>query len=291
VAGKLASCAAMAMTFASYAAPRFQRPLAVAAVLVVTAVDYTASRRPPSPRGSSSPRCWRRSPSFVIAVWAGAQPMSRACGRSAAPPPTESSSRPGLLFFAFAGYAAWPRSARRWSGPERTIPRAIPIALAIALVVYAAVAVSALAGAGADAVAASPAPLADRGGGGPAGRAVPAVRAGAALASLGVLLSLIVGVSRTAFAMADNRDLPHFLAAVHGAPPGASPGELGGRRHRGGHLGRRRRALGDRLQLVRGADLLTRSPTRRPGRCPRPERRWPRALVGGRSGRDAWPWR
>jgi basic amino acid/polyamine antiporter, APA family len=30
-----------------------------------------------------------------------------------------------------------------------------------------------------------------------------------------VLLSLIVGVSRTAFSMAANRDLPAFLAAVH----------------------------------------------------------------------------
>src|SRR5690606_31194723 len=35
------------------------------------------------------------------------------------------------------------------------------------------------------------------------------------IASLGVLLSLIVGVSRTSFAMAANRDLPRFLEAVH----------------------------------------------------------------------------
>ena len=38
---------------------------------------------------------------------------------------------------------------------------------------------------------------------------------GAAVASLGVLLSLLAGVSRTAFAMASNRDLPAFLDAVH----------------------------------------------------------------------------
>jgi APA family basic amino acid/polyamine antiporter len=43
----------------------------------------------------------------------------------------------------------------------------------------------------------------------------PAVRIGATVASLGVLLSLIVGVSRTIFAMASNRDLPGFFAAVH----------------------------------------------------------------------------
>jgi basic amino acid/polyamine antiporter, APA family len=41
------------------------------------------------------------------------------------------------------------------------------------------------------------------------------VQVGAAVASLGVLLSLLAGVSRTVFAMAANRHLPHALAAVH----------------------------------------------------------------------------
>jgi basic amino acid/polyamine antiporter, APA family len=41
------------------------------------------------------------------------------------------------------------------------------------------------------------------------------VRLGAAVASLGVLLSLQAGLSRTGFAMAANRDLPAALAAVH----------------------------------------------------------------------------
>src|SRR6185312_11345265 len=43
----------------------------------------------------------------------------------------------------------------------------------------------------------------------------PVVRVGATVASLGVLLSLLAGVSRTAFAMAANGDLPRGLAAVH----------------------------------------------------------------------------
>lgn len=43
----------------------------------------------------------------------------------------------------------------------------------------------------------------------------PAVRIGATVASLGVLLSLLAGISRTAFAMAGNGDLPKFLASVH----------------------------------------------------------------------------
>jgi APA family basic amino acid/polyamine antiporter len=40
VIGKLASCAAMAMTFGSYAAPALARPLAVSSVVVLTAVNY-----------------------------------------------------------------------------------------------------------------------------------------------------------------------------------------------------------------------------------------------------------
>lgn len=48
-----------------------------------------------------------------------------------------------------------------------------------------------------------------------AGWLVPAVRIGGAVAALGSLLALILGVSRTIFAMARDGHLPHALAAVH----------------------------------------------------------------------------
>jgi basic amino acid/polyamine antiporter, APA family len=64
-------------------------------------------------------------------------------------------------------------------------------------------------------VASSAAPLATAVEAGRLAWLAPAVRVGATVASLGVLLSLIVGVSRTAFAMAANHDLPVFLSAVH----------------------------------------------------------------------------
>lgn len=47
------------------------------------------------------------------------------------------------------------------------------------------------------------------------GYLTPVVRAGAVLASLGALLALIAGIGRTGLAMARNRDLPTWLAAVH----------------------------------------------------------------------------
>ncbi|WP_265575659.1 APC family permease [Bradyrhizobium sp. WBAH33] len=44
---------------------------------------------------------------------------------------------------------------------------------------------------------------------------IPVVQIGAAVAALGSLLALILGVSRTTLAMARDRHLPRWLAAVH----------------------------------------------------------------------------
>jgi APA family basic amino acid/polyamine antiporter len=89
------------------------------------------------------------------------------------------------------------------------------LALGIALVVYAAVAVAVLSVLGSAGLGLAPAPLADavRAAGLPG--LVPVVRVGAAVAALGSLLALILGVSRTTLAMARDRHLPGALAAVH----------------------------------------------------------------------------
>jgi APA family basic amino acid/polyamine antiporter len=61
--GKTASCAAMALTFAAYAAPAgWQRPLAVVAVLALVAVNYRGVTRTARLTRISSPSCWWRSP-------------------------------------------------------------------------------------------------------------------------------------------------------------------------------------------------------------------------------------
>jgi basic amino acid/polyamine antiporter, APA family len=121
----------------------------------------------------------------------------------------------GLLFFAFAGYARLSTLGEEVIDPARTIPRAIPLALGITVAVYAVVAVAALVAAGPAALAASPAPLATAVEVGSLDELVPVVRVGAAVAAAGVLLSLLAGVSRTAFAMAAHGDLPRALDAVH----------------------------------------------------------------------------
>ena len=121
----------------------------------------------------------------------------------------------GLLFFAFAGYARIATMGEEVVDPERTIPRAIPIALGLTVAIYLAVGTCVLLAAGPDATAHSTAPLATavRAAGAP--YAVAIVRIGAALASLGALLALIAGVGRTSLAMARGGDLPRWLAGVH----------------------------------------------------------------------------
>ncbi|MBW0102090.1 APC family permease, partial [Pseudonocardia sp. KRD291] len=99
--------------------------------------------------------------------------------------------------------------------PATTIPRAISLALGLVLVVYATVAVTALLTVGPAGLAAASAPLAAVAGSGSLGFLAPAVRVGGAVASAGVLLSLMAGVGRTTMAMARDRELPRALAAVH----------------------------------------------------------------------------
>ena len=115
----------------------------------------------------------------------------------------------GLLFFAFAGYARIATLGEEVIDPARTIPRAIPLALGGVLVVYGVVAVTvACCRFDVAVLAATDAPLRAVIEAGPLDQLTPIVAVGAGIASLGVLLNLIPGVSRTAFAMARNGELP-----------------------------------------------------------------------------------
>jgi len=118
------------------------------------------------------------------------------------------------LFFAFAGYARIATLGEEVRDPERTIPRAIPLALGITVALYLVVGVVALAAAGPAVLAASHAPITAAVRAAGAAWSVPVVRVGAAIASLGSLLALIAGIGRTTLAMARNGDLPRGLAVV-----------------------------------------------------------------------------
>jgi APA family basic amino acid/polyamine antiporter len=214
IVGKTASCAAMALTFGTYAAPSAARPLALAAVVVLAAVDYRGVRM--------TVRLTRVVVAIVLlslALVVVAVAFGGGADLERARPRVDSGGgvleAAALLFFAFAGYARIATLGEEVRDPAVTIPRAIPIALGIALAVYASVAVVALAAVGAGGLAGSDAPLATAVRAGDLDSLTPAVRVGAAVASLGVLVSMLVGVSRTVFAMAANGDLPRPLDAVH----------------------------------------------------------------------------
>jgi basic amino acid/polyamine antiporter, APA family len=215
VVGKIASCAAMAITFAAYAAPEAQTPVAVAAVVVLTAVNTQGIQRTALLTRIIVALVLAGLALSVVAALAGGDPQAERLTPVTGTGAYGILQAAGLIFFAFAGYARIATLGEEVRNPAGTIPKAIPIALGIVLAVYTVVAVTLLLVLGADSLAASTAPLAAAVDAGSLDALTPLVRIAAAIASLGVLLSLIAGVGRTTFAMADNHELPHVLARVH----------------------------------------------------------------------------
>lgn len=220
VVGKTASCAAMALTFAAYAAPPgWERPVAAVAVAALAAVNYRGVTRTARLTRWIVALVLLALATWTAVVWSGAPTLFTATPDGGTGPDDGWAAAygvlqgAGLLFFAFAGYARIATMGEEVRAPRRTIPRAVLLALGGAVVVYAVVAVTLLASLGLDGVAGTTAPLAvaveD------SSWAGVVVRVGAAAASLGALLALVAGIGRTGLAMAREGDLPRWLAAVH----------------------------------------------------------------------------
>lgn len=215
VVGKTASCAAMALTIGFYAWPAHAHAVAVAAVVALTAVNYAGIQK--------SAWLTRAIVAVVLAVLTAVVVAAFTSGTAVAARLDIGADASiggvlqaaGLLFFAFAGYARIATMGEEVRDPARTIPRAIPMALAIALAVYAIVAVAAITVLGPQRLAQATAPLSEAVQVAGVHWLEPVVRVGAAVAALGALLALILGVSRTTLAMARDHHLPHALAAVH----------------------------------------------------------------------------
>jgi len=215
VVGKTASCAAMALTVGAYAGPGQQRVVAIVAVVAVTAVNLGGLSRTVAVTKVLLTVSLTALTVVVIGGWSGEGASTATIDLTGAAPAGVLESA-GLLFFAFAGYARIATLGEEVRDPERTIPRAVPLALLGVLAVYAIVGVTVLAATSSSTLAASDAPLqAVVDAGHPALGFV--VRAGATIACLGVLLNLVPGVSRTTLAMARNRELPGWLGHVDGA--------------------------------------------------------------------------
>ncbi|WP_322749099.1 MULTISPECIES: APC family permease [unclassified Frankia] len=219
VVGKTASCAAMALTIGAYAWPQHPRPVAVAAAVLLTVVNYFGIAKTALLTRLLVALTLIALTLVVVACLAGGtadadrlSPIWPGSGPGAVHAVLQAAA---LLFFAFAGYARIATLGEEVRDPTRTIPKAIPAALGLTVGVYLLVGLSALLAVGPDRLAAAVDPLAVAVSAGRLHSLTPAVRVGGVVASLGVLLSLLAGVGRTTLAMARERDLPGWLAAVH----------------------------------------------------------------------------
>lgn len=213
VVGKTASCAAMSLTVGAYLWPEQERAVAVLAVVAITAVNIGGLSRTAAVTRVLLAVSLAALIAVVVAGWSSEDAsLDRITPIDAGAFDVLQSA--GLLFFAFAGYARIATLGEEVREPERTIPRAIPLALGGVLVVYAVVGVTALSVVPAEALAGTDAPLRLVVEAGRLDGLGGVVRIGAGIAALGVLLNLIPGVSRTALAMARERELPPWFAHV-----------------------------------------------------------------------------
>ncbi|GAA1675820.1 putative transporter [Citricoccus zhacaiensis] len=222
VTGKSASIAAMAYTVGLYVVPGTDwtaRWVAIAAVVLLTGVNLLGITRTVQVTVAILVPVV-----LILALVIVAGLASGPDAGSPAPPagsaaPVEPSAfgvlqASGLLFFAFAGYARIATMGEEVRDPRRTIPRAVLGALAFTLVLYGLLAWSLTRVLGTDGLAASEAPVRDAVGVLFGTDWLWLAVAGAALASLGSLLNLVAGISRTGLAMAREGDLPRPLARV-----------------------------------------------------------------------------
>jgi APA family basic amino acid/polyamine antiporter len=130
-----------------------------------------------------------------------------------------------LMFVAYSGYARITTMSEEVREPKKTIPKAIILSLALTMLLYVAVAIV-VAGAGEpDKLSLLPggttAPLEVIARSFPIPGVSQLLAVGAITAMLGVLLNLILGLSRVWLAMGRRRDMPRVLARLN--PEGTTP--------------------------------------------------------------------
>ncbi len=232
---KSASAATAALVFAGYLLHllgvdgSYEVPVALATVLGLTGLVYTGIRSTNAVNAVvvSITLC---ALGLLIAV---GLPVALGPGRGNLVPFVPSGAgvpdlleATALMFVAYTGYGRIATLGEEVVEPRRTIPRAVVAALAVVLVLYVGVGVTALGVLGADAYAqatvetAAPLEAVARALG--AGWLAKAVAAAACTAMLGVMLNLVLGLSRVLLAMGRRGDVPGLLARIDAS--GTTPG-------------------------------------------------------------------
>jgi APA family basic amino acid/polyamine antiporter len=233
---KSASAATAALGFASYllnslgwAGRGWQVPIALFAVAVLTLIVLSGIQR--SNRANVVIVCLTLL-ALGVFILAGLPPLIGGGWQNFTPFfPGENSiaavlQASALIFVAYTGYGRIATLGEEVKKPERTIPRAIIVALLLTMLLYLAVAVVGVVAGGTflhgGSGNAAPLEATMRQLGVPGGAAILAI--GAITAMLGVLLNLILGLSRVLLAMGRRGDMPALVAQLNrsGTSPSAA---------------------------------------------------------------------
>ena len=218
VFGKIGSIAAIALVFGEYAWPGQKHLAAVLAILVMVLVNVLGIQRT---AGVAAVLSIVTTGFLVLAIAVGSSPIAGMPRQFATyiEPSVEVPNLPGwgivtgasLIFFAFAGYARVATLGNEVRDAKRNIPKAIVLSLGGVLVLYLSLTAVLTKVLGAN-LANSEAPFIAYFNA--LGFQIDwLVLAVASVASLGSILALLAGVSRTAAEMASDRELPKFFEA------------------------------------------------------------------------------
>jgi APA family basic amino acid/polyamine antiporter len=205
ILGKVGSIAAIALAAASYIYPEAVVEVAFASLALMTGINLLGINR------TATGALLLSVPTIALLLLVGISGFQVAAGESQG-----QSSIAGvlpaaaLIFFAFAGYARVATLGPEVKNPTENIPKAITLSLVFVIAICFLVANALQAQLG-KALQFSIAPIQDF-----AAIALPwlpgeLVVMVAASACLGSLLSLLAGISRTAEAMANDREIPRFI--------------------------------------------------------------------------------
>ncbi len=228
---KSASAATAALGFSGYlldalrvpAAERWLVPVALAAVIVLTAIVLGGIRRSNAANTAIVSVTLLALGVFVVAGVPAMEasnfvPFLRQDGKGGLANLLEATA---LMFVAYTGYGRIATMGEEVRQPRQTIPRAIIATLAITMVLYMTVALVAVGTVGAPALAASvarvAAPLVEAAYAFASTPVPQLVAVGAITAMLGVLLNLILGLSRVLLAMGRRGDMPPAVARLNEA--------------------------------------------------------------------------
>lgn len=233
---KIASAATAALGFSGYLLNAFGMsdrgllvPLALIAVIVLTGVVLRGIRRSNDANIAIVSVTLFSLSLFILAglprlISVGTENLTPFFGipdMSTESPTTALLRACALMFVAYTGYGRIATLGEEVHEPRRTIPRAIIITMLLTMLLYISVSVVGIGAVGVGALSnatseqAAPLEVAARNFGIPGISQILAI--GAITAMLGVLLNLILGLSRVLLAMGRRRDMPRKLARLNRA--------------------------------------------------------------------------